>query len=193
MSLEHILLGMLHRPASGYDLKVEFDQGAKYFWSAELSQIYPTLEKMERSGWLKSKREPSPRGPARRVYRRTPRGTRELQRWLAGEPIMGTERFAYIAQLVFLGEVADLQVSEKFLKQLRERLFAFQQLLEGAEEDLRRQHPHFPDDLDDENFHGLMSVRIGIHSLRAKVAACDDNLALIRSRAAKEKRHVHRA
>ena len=28
MSLEHILLGMLHKPSSGYDIKTEFSEGA---------------------------------------------------------------------------------------------------------------------------------------------------------------------
>src|SRR5262245_50207413 len=105
MSLDHILLGMLREPASGYDIKTAFDQGARYFWSAELSQIYPSLQKMERAGWLKSHREPSPKGPERRIYRRTAKGADELRRWLISGPAMGTERFAYIAQLIYFGEV----------------------------------------------------------------------------------------
>ncbi len=49
MSLQHILLGLLREPASGYDLKAYFDKSVRYFWAAELSQIYPTLQRMEKA------------------------------------------------------------------------------------------------------------------------------------------------
>ena len=54
MSLDHVLLGLLREPASGFDLKGMFDQGIGHFWAAELSQIYPTLKRLERQGWLRS-------------------------------------------------------------------------------------------------------------------------------------------
>ena len=38
MPLEHILLGTLARPASGYDLKAGFESSARHFWYAELQQ-----------------------------------------------------------------------------------------------------------------------------------------------------------
>jgi PadR family transcriptional regulator AphA len=186
MSLEHLLLGMLREPASGYDLKIAFRDGCRHFWSAELSQIYPALERMERRGWLKSRREPSPRGPARRVYRRTPAGTRQLHRWLRAEPVMGTERFAYIGQLVFLGELADPAQTRRFLEALRARLRAYQELLEKVEGDWRLTHPDYPRDLDVREFHECLSVRMGIRSLGAKVAACDEGLALLRQRRCQE-------
>ena len=82
MSLENILLGMLDEPASGYDLKTEFSEGARHFWSAELSQIYPTLKKMELRGWLSSEVASSAKGPPRRVFRRTDAGRKQLLEWL---------------------------------------------------------------------------------------------------------------
>jgi DNA-binding PadR family transcriptional regulator len=182
MSLEHILLGMLREPASGYDLKAEFQQGCRHFWSAELSQIYPALQRMEESGWLRSHREPSPRGPERRVYRRTAEGARELHRWLRGGAVMGTERFAYIGQLIFHGELGDLDATRSFLDDLRGKLLAYLGLLEGVEADLRAAHPRFPDDLTDHELHEYLSLRIGVRSLRAKVDACDEGLALVRAR-----------
>jgi DNA-binding PadR family transcriptional regulator len=181
---------MLHEPASGYDLKAAFNEGARHFWSAELSQIYPTLQKMQRRGWLRSRRVPSQRGPARRVYRRTPRGDEQLRAWLATDPIMGTERFAYIGQLIFMSELRDLAATERFVRQLRDRLRDFQQLLEAAEAGLRATHPDFPHDLADHEFHELLSLRIGIRSLRAKVNACEENLEMIRSHTAKEATHA---
>src|ERR1700740_1459020 len=52
VSLEHILLGLLRQPASGYDLKAVLDHGIGHFWGAELSQIYPSLRRLEKRGLL---------------------------------------------------------------------------------------------------------------------------------------------
>src|SRR5688572_7542021 len=107
MSLEHILLGMLPRPASGYDLRRSFTTGTKFFWSAELSQLYPALERMEKRGWLRSRKLPPDKGPPRRVYERTSEGKKELLRWLATGPHLDTQRLAYVGQLLFLHEADD--------------------------------------------------------------------------------------
>src|SRR3970040_1267167 len=105
MSLPHILLGLLRQPASGYDLKAEFERGIRHFWSAELSQIYPTLKRMQAKGWLSCATEPSGRGAGRRVSSRTEAGREELLRWLDGPPQVGAERFAYLAQIAFMDEL----------------------------------------------------------------------------------------
>lgn len=186
MSLEHILLGLLREPAAGYDLKAEFEQGCRHFWSAELSQIYPALQRLEERGFLQSRREPSPRGPDRRVYQRTPAGTAELHAWLRGGPILGTERFAYIGQLLFHGELDDLDATQRFLEALREKLLASLQFLQAVETEVRARHAHFPNDLDIPTFHDFVSVRLGVRSLQAKVDACDEGLALLRARHTKE-------
>ena len=82
MSLEHILLGLLREPASGYDLKAVLDNGIGHFWAAELSQVYPTLKRMEKQGHLRSRRAASKRGPGRIVYELTTSGRKELAAWL---------------------------------------------------------------------------------------------------------------
>jgi DNA-binding PadR family transcriptional regulator len=179
MSLDHILLGMLREPASGYDLKQQFEEGPRHFWAAELSQIYPALQAMEKRGWLKSRREPSPRGPARRVYQRTANGTKALHDWLMAEPILGAERFAYLAQLIFHGELGRLEQTLRFLTQLRAKLAAFAKFLEAAEADTKRTPPNAMSDCD---FHDLMCVHFGVRSLQAKVAACDECIEMVRAR-----------
>ena len=98
MSLDHILLGMLETPAAGYDLGREFEASARLFWAAELSQIYPTLKRLESRGLLSSERVPSDRGPDRKVYSRTEAGTAELERWLREEPELGHARLSPVAQ-----------------------------------------------------------------------------------------------
>jgi hypothetical protein len=70
------------RSVNGYDLKTYFDHQARQFWSAELSQIYPSLKRLESRGWLTSHREASAKGPPRKVYTRTPDGRDALLEWL---------------------------------------------------------------------------------------------------------------
>ena len=182
MSLEHILLGMLHEPATGYDIKSDFSQGNRHFWSAELSQIYPTLKKLENRGWLRSRIEPPAKGPPRRVYHRTAEGRRELIRWLTAGPQMGTERFAYVAQLCFMHELEDLEATTDFMLDLRSRLGEFLALLLQAESEIAGSDTEDLDNLNSEDFHVFLAVRMGIHSLRAKVQWCDEALERIGTR-----------
>jgi DNA-binding PadR family transcriptional regulator len=176
MSLEHILLGMLREPAAGYDLRRDFEQGARHFWSAELSQIYPTLERMERRGWLKSRKEASPVGPARRVYHRTAAGQRALVNWLRSPPAIGAERFAYLGQLVFMGELDDLSHTAAFLSQLRERLAGTLEFLTQVTAPLESKFKDDANALSNVDFHELLALRMGILSLTAKVRWCDESL-----------------
>ena len=182
MSLDHILLGMLHTPASGYDIKRGFSEGTRHFWSAELSQIYPALKKLEERGWLTSCLEPPAKGPPRRVYHRTAQGRAELFRWLTGGPQMGTERFAYIAQLCFMHELDDLEGTSDFMLELRSRLGGFLALLRQAELDIAGPDGARVDILNAEDFHVYLAVRMGVRSLEAKFRWCDEALEQIELR-----------
>jgi DNA-binding PadR family transcriptional regulator len=182
MNLEHILLGMLREPATGYSLRQEFEQGARHFWSAELSQIYPALQKMEHRGWLASRDEPSPVGPSRRVYRRTAAGTRALVAWLRSPPAVGAERFAYLGQLIYMGELDDLPHTAAFLSQLRERLAGTLEFLKQVTAPLETQFKADATALSSIDFHELLALRMGILSLTAKVRWCDESLEMIDAR-----------
>jgi DNA-binding PadR family transcriptional regulator len=171
MSLEFVLLGLLRQPASGYDLAREFDEGAKYYWSAELSQIYPTLQRMKRRGWLSSRRRPSEKGPSRVVYARTERGEHAFHKWLREEPHIGSERFAYIAQLISLGELHDLDASLAFLTQLQGRLAFIQKVLSSALESVGSSESANPS-LSDEDFHARLALQLGVATLTARVHWC---------------------
>ena len=186
MSLEHILLGMLQKACSGYDLRQEFEQGAKHFWSAELSQIYPTLKRMESRGLLESRLEASPKGPDRRVYERTRAGTEVLHEWLRSGPVVGNDRLAYIGQLIFMGELKDLDTTLEFTQQLREEFAAVLDLLSNALSEYNNQKKLCALPLED--FHSVLSVRMGVASLQAKVDWCDESIATIEKRIKQTKR-----
>lgn len=119
--LEHLLLGLLDEPVTGYDLGRRFEQTVGIFWSAELSQIYPTLHRLEEKGLATSSHAPPRAGPARRLYRRTPKGERALESWLRSDPEPARPRIPYLAQVFFMGQLDDDAPLEDLLRHLRSR------------------------------------------------------------------------
>lgn len=169
MSLENILLGILRRPAAGYDIKQQFENVFNHFWFADLTQIYRALNRMEREGLLESRIEPSGRGPARKVYRRTAAGRQALEEWLRGGPVVGNEKFAYLAQIHFLAEV-DPRQAEEFFDTLREELVTQLATLDALEQGWKAEvGTGFPDVLNDEDFHAWLTLDMGLRKTRALV------------------------
>lgn len=181
MSLPHVLLGMLAEPASGYDLKQYFSQSVRHFWSAELAQIYPALARLEKEGLLRAKREPSAKGPPRKVYRRTARGTHALRDWLADGPNVRTERIAYLTQLFFLEEIP-LDARIRFFEQLRDDFKSHLAELDAVDRGWRESDPSYPDELPDEALYKQMTLDLGRRKYRLTVEWCEDCLARIRAR-----------
>ncbi len=186
MGLDHILLGMLRQPASGYDLKQEFERSVRHFWFAELSQIYPALKKLEERGLLRSQRVPSARGPERRVFETSEDGDDELERWLLSDPVIPSDRITYLAQLFFMGELEDLAATERFMERLRGMMVTRLAVLRAIETEWMGAIGVVEDGLteidDDHVFHMYTTLRMGIHALRSRVEWCDETLDAIRAR-----------
>jgi DNA-binding PadR family transcriptional regulator len=178
----HILLGLLEQPAFGYELKDRFERTAIHFWAAELSQIYPTLQSLERQGLLSSRKEPSPKGPQRRVYRRTRAGGRELRRWLSGGPVLNRERVPYAAQFFFMAIVADAQIEEDFLLQLRADSSGRLGALRMIEREILKEHGRRLETMPEGVFQSYGVLRIGMAKLAARIEWCDEMLAALRAR-----------
>ncbi len=84
MSPSHALLGLLVDDARhGYDLKRTIDREFAPFWQIDFAQLYRSLSKMTRAGWVKSRVQAGQGAPDRKVYALTPLGRRILQEWLA--------------------------------------------------------------------------------------------------------------
>jgi PadR family transcriptional regulator AphA len=187
MSLEHILLGLLREPASGYDLKKVFDERIDYFWAAELSQIYPTLNRLEQRGWIRGREAASSRGPGRRVYELTKTGRRALRDWLAQGPQIGDERFAYLAQIYLMDELGDLNQTLRFFSLLRDHFSRKLEMLRQLERYWAEADPRYPDALPPAEFHVHLTLRMGLLNLGAHAKSCDESIRRLRARIDKEK------
>ena len=182
MSLPHILLGMLNESASGYDLKRRFGQSLKHFWRAELSQIYPTLKKLEERGLLSNRLEASDKGPPRRIYRRTRAGTAAVREWLLSGPQVGAERIAHLAQVYFLGQLGDHERALAFFEELKRYVKGWLGELQAIDRGWGADDPRYPDALPDDLFYGQLTLRNGLKKLVAQVAWCEECIERIQLR-----------
>lgn len=108
MSLKHALLGVLDaRPMSGYELKQFFDSSTGWMWSAQHSQIYPLLGKLERAGLIAGQEQVRGEHLRRVVYEITDEGVTELRRWAGTAHPLQEERDPFLLQATFFDLVSD--------------------------------------------------------------------------------------
>ncbi|MFF2952403.1 PadR family transcriptional regulator [Kitasatospora sp. NPDC057965] len=87
MALEHaILVSLLERPGSGYELARRFDRSIGRFWTATHQQIYRVLRRMEADGWVRAEEVAQDGRPDKKVYSAAPPGRDALAAWLR-EPV----------------------------------------------------------------------------------------------------------
>ena len=87
MSINHIVLGLISlNPCSGYDMKMEFEQGGVGMLSAlSFGSIYPHLRQMEQDGLIAAV-QADENGRRKKVYELTAQGWQELSNWLEQQP-----------------------------------------------------------------------------------------------------------
>ena len=80
MSIRHGLLALLERgPRHGYQLRAEFDAATGATWPLNVGQVYTTLDRLERDGFVVQDGEPDADG--RIAYRLTDAGHVEVRSW----------------------------------------------------------------------------------------------------------------
>ncbi|CAG2157517.1 PadR family transcriptional regulator [Cupriavidus numazuensis] len=105
MSTQHaLLISLIEKPSSGYDLARRFDRSIGYFWHATHQQIYRELGRMAEHGWIAA--EDNEQGSEangnttangeekksrKKVYHVLPAGREELVRWVL-EPGAGLDQ-----------------------------------------------------------------------------------------------------
>jgi DNA-binding PadR family transcriptional regulator len=85
MSVPHALLALLSEgPKYGLRLQHEFESRTGEVWPLNVGQVYTTLQRLERDGLVETDEGETER--ARKRYRITPEGDRELAKWLRTPP-----------------------------------------------------------------------------------------------------------
>ena len=186
MSLENILLGALRQPASGYQIKHDFDRLFDNFWTAELSQIYRTLKSLEARGYLESHLEPSDHGPSRRIYKRTTAGQAALYEWLRQEPAVEHVRTPYLAQVFLLGDLENSSRTAETLQTVLDHYTARLERLEGIQRKWKAADPDYPYCLASMDFHEQLVLTHGISRARANIRWAEEALAQVEKRRRRE-------
>ncbi|WP_433042685.1 PadR family transcriptional regulator [Dactylosporangium sp. CS-033363] len=85
MSIKHALLALLSEgPKYGLQLREEFEARTGEVWPLNIGQVYTTLQRLERDGFVESDDDAEP-GP-QKGFRITDDGARELDGWLRTPP-----------------------------------------------------------------------------------------------------------
>lgn len=106
MSVTHTLLGLLEvQPRHGYDLKRAYDARFGHDRPLKAGQVYATLGRLERDGFVAVAATGREGGPDRTTYAVTPAGVTDLDRWFAQPAGPG----AYLQPELFAKVVLALQ------------------------------------------------------------------------------------
>lgn len=107
--LQFIILGLLdQQPLTGYELTKAFDSDIGEFWSAQHSQIYPQLSKLEAAGNITHTEEIAGERLERKRYSLTASGQASLNAWLEAPTTpttSGKDEFA--VKLYFIQALTD--------------------------------------------------------------------------------------
>jgi DNA-binding PadR family transcriptional regulator len=86
MTVKHGILGLLAcHPRYGYELRAAFLAvvGGESNWDLKPAQVYSTLNRLEKAGFVRAKGRSNPKNPEKRVFFVTAAGRKELERWFA--------------------------------------------------------------------------------------------------------------
>jgi DNA-binding PadR family transcriptional regulator len=135
MALDALILGLLDlRPMTGYDLKKAFDGTVAHFWSADQSQIYRTLARLEQDGLVDVRVVPQPGKPDRREHRLTDDGRARLTEWLRSPLPEEKPRDVFVGRLFFAGREDDPDLVRTLLAERRDEARRVLTTLEGLPE-----------------------------------------------------------
>ena len=179
MSLDYAILGFLnYHPYSGYDLKKIFDVSIRHFWPADQSQIYRTLARLTKDGWVEMEKVQQEDHPDRKVYHITDTGRAELRRWIAGPPPMSEPRSAPLIQVFFSGQLSNEEILAKF-----EEYAAMMRAILNLYEQVPGQIGPFQQEISQprEHFFWMLTLENGIANMRANLAWAESVIERIKN------------
>lgn len=170
-NLGFALLGLLARsPSTGYDLARRMERPVGYFWTANHSQIYPELARLEARGFVRHTviEGAGPR-PTKR-YAVSARGRKALREWVVGDlepqPVRDLETLR-LWNIWLLDGPAALALVADARAGHGERLGAYERELAELSDDPEAADPRHP------KFASALTLEGGVRTRRAAVEWCD--------------------
>ncbi|AJC61068.1 PadR family transcriptional regulator [Streptomyces sp. 769] len=179
MALDHaILVSLLEKPGSGYELSRRFERSIGYFWTATHQQIYRVLKRMEHDGWIDVRDVPQQGRPDKKEYSVATPGRAALSEWLH-EPVepesVRHDLAVKIRGAAFDDPTALIREVERHRQAHADRLVHY---LAGEQRDFTDPGADAPLDAGQELQHVVL--RGGIAYERMTIAWLDDVLATLR-------------
>ena len=121
MDVKTVCLGMLtDGPASGYDMKKNFESSFGHFFPAGYGSIYPALATLARNGLVEFEEIPQEGRPDRKVYSITEAGRESLMESLGSPDPSHKIRSEFLATLWFAHLMTDEQIDELIDRKLHD-------------------------------------------------------------------------
>jgi len=121
MDVKTVCLGMLtDGPASGYDLKKQFESSFGHFFAAGYGSIYPALSTLAERGYVSCEQIPQAGKPDRKVYAITAAGRQFLQTALQNTSPCHKVRSEFLAMMCFSHLMRPGDVEEVLDNRLRD-------------------------------------------------------------------------
>lgn len=175
MALAHaILVSLLDRPASGYDLAKRFDQTVGYFWKASHQQIYLELHKLAQNGCVQAETVEQSARPNRILYALTPLGRDAIDSWVEERTEPPTVKEELLVKLFALGSVDVATVQSE----IERRLAAHRERLQRYNAVMAEHYPN-PETLGPRKRGRYLGLRLGILSEQSTIAWCEEAVAMV--------------
>ncbi len=175
MALSHaILVSLLDRPQTGYDLGKRFERTVGFFWKASNQQIYQELHKMADAGWVTAETVAQSDRPNRKVYDITDTGRQVLEDWAATPTDPPSVKEELLVKLFALGDIN----TETILAELRRRHDFHKTRIAYYEGVMREYYPE-PKKLKARQRGRYLGLRLGILSEQTSIKWCKEAIDLV--------------
>lgn len=166
---KYALLGMLsQRPMSGYDIKKALQTSTNFFWQESDGQIYPALAKLLADKSIICLAAKANEVRARKVYKITAKGLKELKEWLNKDPVPTIPRNELLLKL-FFGLNVPTQINRKHILEHQQMLVKRLAIFKKIEKDLSNDNsPHLP--------YWQLTLKFGEYITQAQLDWCEEAL-----------------
>lgn len=174
------LLGLLSiAPMSGYDIRQLIPKSIGHFWNESYGQIYPALKRMTSSGLIEKKTQRTKGKPDRHEYSLTDAGRAQLQDWLKVPVAQRSVVRNELLLKLFFGAQVPPAISREHVEAALIDAERTLKVYTVTEKELRRTLPNDP-----QLPFWLITLSLGRHDSRAKIAWCKETLAVLGQMAA---------
>lgn len=174
--IDYVILGLLsHESMTGYEIKKRIDTTLRFFWGASYGSIYPTLNTLEKSGYV-TKNSFNENGRDKITYTITEEGCLYLKEWLNVPVVKDELRYETLLKLFFgneIGALSTIQHIENFEGKIEKDL----PFLVGSVKTLKQVQ-----DLDETHTYYMLTAMFGEKVYQAYLEWCKEAKEILQRR-----------